>query len=541
MKNKIQNKIQIQTENVLSKNKNRLQQFVVLLLVMILLLTGCSGGNYSSTPTIDGKSLEDSSRALDELNVQKVVTTQAEKYKKHYQNGLYYEDLSKVNKELSEKYKQALRKEWDEYMKKNIPLLADMSYALQTEIEYVKADAKAYAEGKKTAEEIVTNPNSIMKMKIRLFMFEDFRKNWDYELASDKMQSELVEEYFNKKYIEQGVGYFDFVMKEYYPSVLNKYSIEEIEKNLDIMDLLDEEKTTTEQAMFKTHFADDFENHKIFIRRGLIDSERGKAYSKALGEKYNLEFYKDHEGWFRAKKYPEIHFDAIWISNEGDKEIIISDHFQTAMVQYLINKRLEKIIKEAGLEDRVVFLVTAESQTATEYSLARKPYDFGDGFDEEFFLKEGYAGYVDVTLIYLDDKANRKNNLKREELEKQDEEFLKKITESILKPLHQQIHFGFSKSTTYREGSLGDGSTEPHIYKYYVNDYDRKVIVDLFKRYPITEYERMPDKPGLGDVFSLQYITRAETPGFHYLDIFGEKGEHWNLGGYYMQEYEKNH
>ena len=55
-------------------------------------------------------------------------------------------------------------------------------------------------------------------------------------------------------------------------------------------------------------------------------------------------------------------------------------------------------------------------------------------------------------------------------------------------------------------------------------------MIDLFKKHPITERKRRKNDLGLAGALSLVYETRAETPGFHYLDIFSDMEEDYYSG-----------
>lgn len=135
-------------------------------------------------------------------------------------------------------------------------------------------------------------------------------------------------------------------------------------------------------------------------------------------------------------------------------------------------------------------------------------------------LAQGYHGEVCVTLIYLD--TEMPNELEYEE----EKEYIARIKSDLFKkilfPLHEEICFGTGEQINANGDKEISWVKDIYLEAYKVSDYDREVIIDLFKKYPLTEREEKPDL-GMADIDSPLFRARAETQGFHYLDVFGEQ------------------
>ncbi len=519
------------------------KQKIAAIVTASVLLLGCTEGNGL---VIEGRDLVNTANLLDQQVVDNVILSQKEKYTRHFQNGLYFEDLSKPQKELNQLYKKHMRKEIDAMIAGKAPKWKDVPYVLQTEVEYVNQDVKDYVQGRVKAQDIIDNPNSMMKVSIYLFFFSNFDEK-EYPKFSWTL-NEFLEIDFPYKYTDKGVEYVDLRVRGYDPKVLEHYSIEEIEKADSVALLLENEKTTLQLMGGKNPFFYDK------ISGPYLDGPIGEGVYKyqhevyqggphytifnllRLKQKYHTDFYEEVGGWIRAKKYPEILFtyNINWDENSPDYEKgkLYGDYFKAAMYQYLANEKLRKLIEDAGLSDRVVFLVRMNDEFEEE---GRKPYDSSEGFDKDHFLSRGYKNYATITLIYLEIEG--KEHYKKEGDNEWDAQphhpfqewfdynkFIHACRKDILLPLHQDIKLGGY------EYYGGRSFKDVHLKVYHVSDYERRVIVDLFRKYPLNECKPHPKPESIGSVFSTQYTQRAETQGFHYIDIFAELVSDWASG-----------
>lgn len=188
------------------------------------------------------------------------------------------------------------------------------------------------------------------------------------------------------------------------------------------------------------------------------------------------------------------------------------------MYQYLANERVRRVIEEAGLSDKVVFLVTTEPWSSDDDTVQSEPYNFGEGFDENYFLKTGYKGEVSLSLIYLD--SEKPEDLDYEEEEDYTIQLEREMYSKIIFPLHEELRFELGEYVDRNGNEKFGPYKDVYVKIYNVDDYDRAIIVDLFRKYPLTEREQKPNL-GMADIFSPRFRARAETQGFHYLDIFG--------------------
>lgn len=235
-----------------------------------------------------------------------------------------------------------------------------------------------------------------------------------------------------------------------------------------------------------------------------------KKNIRLLEEKYNKEFFYYIYGFnYAPKDNPDLYFSTYYY----EEDPIINDVYLGIMYQYELNKYIRKMIDDAGLTDKVLFLVTTKPYEDIHNKVVNtnfQKYDFKKGYKPLDFLRNGYNGYVAVTLI----------NLKKEE-----EKINYKALQDLAFKIDELVGVGIHDERVEDENRKPKIKSKTkwinlYVYYYDIDDYDRKVVVDLFKKHPITQHDKAKSVLGLADIYSLSQVTRAETPGFHYLDIY---------------------
>ncbi|MDO5062198.1 MAG: hypothetical protein Q4D77_03420 [Peptostreptococcaceae bacterium] len=494
----------------------QIQRILVMLMVSLLLLTGCSNGN-SGDLIIDGRSLYERSRQIDELYIDSYTELQKEKYRRHYDPKLYFADLKRSGQELEEKAYQY----WDNKIRYAIqtefPMLKKAPYILRTDVEFVNEAILRYQQGELKADEVFRDPQHTMRIKIELDMFVDKTSKKDevqrqYQmLYKQKIAKELIE-----GYMDNNVEQVEFWGNIYNKEALKEHSIQELSQEKQIQSILDP-KGYKEEGIFylKTPYyesniardGEEFDEYDSYMS-GELDWATSDEVIQALSDKYKIPFFQKNGIWFAAEEYPDLFFMVDEsIVEPKTKPVNIEDYFLSTLYQSILNKHVERIIEEEGMSDEVLFFVSTEptGDQYTENNACKVRRDCRT-IDEKKLLKKGYGSVeVGITLIHMTDSSVVDEEATKEKL--------RGITTRIdeLVDLHDTpIDFAWENL---------------YIYEYMLGKEEQQIAKELFKQYRMTERWRREDPPGIGDVFSLYYITRAETPAFHFLDIFGEKRE----------------
>lgn len=208
-----------------------------------LLLVGCA----EEEQTIDGMNFGAENERIKTIRQMEFEEEHKEKYLRHFNKEVYDEDWTSIEEELNAKFNQDLRERIDFLMRTKALNLEKMQYILKSEVEYVREDMKKYRDKELQLSEILTNPKSIMSMKIYLYGFSDpikVREGEQFESYywESFVKAEIASEIMNP-YPRDGVEVFEFYFKLYDEELLDKYSFEDITKENDIDLFLAEEKT----------------------------------------------------------------------------------------------------------------------------------------------------------------------------------------------------------------------------------------------------------------------------------------------------------
>lgn len=483
-----------------------------LCISLLVLLTGCGEGTQQ---VIQGADLLESSKAIDEQNIEDVIANQKEKYTKHYQNGLYFEDQSKYQKDLNLEFQKALRQEIDQAIRTDPEIRLDpahFSYILKTDIEYVNESVRQYSEGKISAQDIIFEPDHIMQIRIQFYGFED-------KIYKDGERSEQIhfeDVFFEPRlrdYIHKGVENVEYWGMGYHTDVLKRYSLDDIEKQNDIpLFLKDKAKVLMTSVFLKNYFGDTkvVDEGFVVIPGGEV-GEMTHDYefiTEKLSQKYNIGFYRKGFYYYAPEERPDLFFRASFPSQDQE------DYFLSTLYQDILSKKIHQYLEQEGLSDRMTVFVEVEpdGDAFNDGGVSRRTYDMSKEMNEEEFLlngPQGYNGSVHVILIDLDTG---------------EDPLSKERKDQIMNTIRGWIDGDYEYKPVVGGTAVAEGGfRNVEIKRFEIDDYGRKVVVDLFKRYRLTERNRRPDDLGLDGVWSDIYDKRAETPGFHYLDIFAKE------------------
>lgn len=487
-------------------------EYILIFIMIAFIIMQAFSELGSNRVVIEGGDLVVSSRKIDELHVEQIREKYQKKYTRHYKDGLYFEDLKKSKEELNAKYNQYLVEKMDTHLKTQ--KLHDMKYFIKSYVEIVNEDVKKYSKGEISAQDIFENPEeTFMRVNVKLYGFVDKEKinkyKEHYKNSYDVKNAVLVipnllQDYYDKK----GVEYVSYWHTIYDKEVLNKYSIEDLKKEQHIERLLSQVSFPLAQTNEIRDYYDVNEalkEREFEIYGGIYTPEEDKKETEKdiqiLKNKYNMDFYQLNRAWYAPKDNPDLFFANLYEER---------DYFLSTMYQHILNRRIRKILEEKKIGDKIVFLVQVEPDKDRDGNKGTSWHkcNFGEGFDEDKFLKEGYLANTQITFIYLKGKD--------EEL---DYEAMRTMYSETAKMLYSKE---FDEQNKY---TVSGRVLIPHMYFYVYNidDYGKKVVVDLFKKHSTTERTITVVNQGLAGIWSLKYKTRVETPGFHYLDIFAEK------------------
>ena len=381
--------------------------------LILLLLSGCGAGAGSGDFIIDGRELTLSSEASDTLYEMETVRSLKDKYSRHYQNGLPFEDLSQAEQELNEHFYRSFQEQIRKALDAEAKALKKAPYLLRTRVEFVRSEVKKYARGKRSAEEILRDPDSIMGIKMEYYAFvtEKERRQEPVYLAYDQMERKILGKRLYHDYVKQGVEQVEYWATLYDAAELEKIPLKQLEKepypfvalgsDCVIFDSSAYLKTPYVNSLFRENRFDWEEN----FRETIYDRGIGVYTTRRLEEKYKIPFVFRGGDWYSPAAYPELVFDVAWAEGEEEKTLW-EDHFLSVLTQHLLHEKIGAILKELGLEKDVVFLITVRStdDIYDEENPYAKPYDCSK-LNEEEFIKSGFEADVRVIFIYLQETS----------------------------------------------------------------------------------------------------------------------------------------
>lgn len=229
-----------------------------------------------------------------------------------------------------------------------------------------------------------------------------------------------------------------------------------------------------------------------------------KAFLKA---KYNEEFVWNGVGYnengsvsnlYSPKRDLSLKFMTNYSVERGDK-------YRTVLAQRAMYEEIEKIIEEEGYGGKIAHLTTPDARYLEEskdlVTFDMESYDMSKPLSNEEIIDKVFRGTYDTSL-----------NLMLDENEEIDYIKLKKICERIA---------ALCPTTYQKKRDFGTRNISL-IYFYRLSEEHRQIVVDLFSKEWCTEnYYR--EESTLANMWDNMVRERAETTGFHYLDIYGTK------------------
>ncbi|MDO5096767.1 MAG: hypothetical protein Q4D65_09410 [Peptostreptococcaceae bacterium] len=479
---------------------------------MALLLIGCEIPVESDDGVYSGRNFVQEQDRYERDQKAELIISQAEKYRRHYQNGLHFEDFSKEQKELNKVFEKYLKDKIQQLMDEDEENMKGSPHILKTDAVFVNEEVKRYKEGKATAEEVVSKARNIMSMRMEWYPFiKESDEPIEYSFSIEDFIEKKIQPMLENDYIYAGVEHVEFWFWSYYDGILKKYPFEEL-YDKDIPKLLRKENDFVHQNgnFLVTPFARKTSEGGFFLVT-VKTSLKDRDYTlKKLKEKYNLEFEQYNDSWYMPKGRPDLLFEVECdVHDKYDKEYW--DYFLGLMYQDMMMKKLRTLVDEEGLTDDILFSITTDTISPINTFQRKDPnsYDMSqfdkDTFDVSHFLKKGYMNSARINLIHL----------KRKD-EKIDYESLQKLIFRI----HDETTLGMEDYIGSDGSSLTSDLKAINIFFYDVEDYERKVLVDLFQNAPLTERTGLSSD---SESFSV-YAERGNFPGVHYLDIFAIEG-----------------
>ncbi|MDO4719095.1 MAG: hypothetical protein Q4A78_00390 [Peptostreptococcaceae bacterium] len=502
----------------------------VVLLSLLLPLSGCEAVRPQH-PTIEGMDLERMGKEYDQKVVQDNIRRFKDKYQRHFAEGRYFADLSEAKKKLNEEYNLYLKAQMDKVFPE--------PYILRMEAEFVNSEVQAYAKGEKTLSEILQSPGeNILSLKGQFFGFRKNPRKEPYQ--EEDMPEYMLFEKLAQEYVKEGVDFIEIWVNEYPQTLLEKYPLEEMNKQENLfLYLKGEPRKILSGYLMKTYYDGGY-NYKLgeppisLVRSGMTDKPYpgGREYPKhpiteedetpefvirdnlyALQKKYNMEFFHITLNYYAPVAYPQMYFLSLhnyYLNNPNDPEGF--DHFLGLYYQHLLNEKIRPLLEEEGLAEEVLCFVQTEPadmefRKGMPVRTIREPYPFGkEGHTKEDFLFGGYSGWAHLNFLVLNtpQKSVDIGKVKRV-IEKLDP-----IAGIRRRNLEQAVE------------NPALGGRNLRIHSFLIDEYGKKVVKDLFRRHPLTERDNNPAL-NFRNVFADTYDIRSETEGFLYLDIFAEK------------------
>lgn len=452
----------------------KLSKLKLVLIVLSLLITGCSSNN-----SISNYELIENAKKEDALIAETNKALMKELMDRQYSNKLYLGDFEAVNAELIPQYIQQLD---DTYFSK-----LGYSYFYEKDIQFYNDSLQRLKNNELSIQEVLESPEKhLRKMDIELYTFIPMKdRSAESLLEFDKHMIKLGE-----VYAENQVDY-EIVWRVYDEDALDGIGFEKIKT-------LDEPVIPLEQTGLLL-------NNSLYSNEYLLDYEnKSKPYGEIFSEdvvnlnnKFNEEFIylgndsiEDNADMFAPIDDLSVEFEAIG-SN---------DAYLTLIAQKKLSDEIYKIIEEEGAKDYIGAFVIGNDFEKREFS--SKSIDMSEPIDNIKFLNDIFPYKYDVSLIYM--TSNEED-----------------IDYAILKNISSKINLLLSR---YHEGDETMKNPINLFVDFYILEDESEIRLAIKLLYENRLTDRwLGYKRGLAYLYADMYIRRSETEAFHYLDVYGEK------------------
>lgn len=446
---------------------------VIPVALLAITLAGCSSGG--STTTMNSMDAKYEAGLKDAVRLAELKLTREEELERHYGNGLYYVDFEKEEDEINMKFAE----KFEEVYKSKITNLDYPIHAVAN-MEIMNDSLQKYRDGEITFEDIYENQViHVRKAKIRYYLFGDLSINEGFS-AEDNY--ELLASSFTD--IAGGLPYIDtFVVDKKHKSSIyempqmdyKEMAIYLDERNIDFDALI-----INGNGYHSSSFDDDvlsrlqnkYNEDFIFIK---IDDDP------------NIDRFNDMNALCIPKRDPEIEFYAH----------TMRDKYFSTLTQGIIGKRMNEIIDEFGLSDRVVqftFYDTRDDYREEDERISGK-IDTDAITDSKKFVADNRSGYYETTFFYLKDRG-----------EQEDEKLLNELT---------------SKAFFSMKDKQGNSVIIVDYQVFQISENNRKLVVDVFRDEIYAENYFREGISSISEALATRLVNRGESEGFLLLEVFG--------------------
>ena len=457
----------------MKKNMPPIKSKIIIFIVFLTILTiskGAMSSRNNSGDSIDiaGMAEESKKQRLELMEDNRAVYR--DEMERMYTNGLLFEDLDEVNLRLN--------RELEDDIERAIGRNAQAPFFIKSKTVFYNASLKQVKEQGLTLSDILADPaDHIRDFRVYVCQFGE-----DYALYGK------VHDYW-MNLIKEGL----------------------IESHQDLIELGFDSKAlrvkSKEEWANSENFLCDMRQYHATLAHGneTFFSSITKEELSELKKKYGEEFYYTFErGQDGHDVYAPVRDNSITFT-----KIITKDKYLTVIAQEYMYNAVEAILKEEGLADRIAHITFPRSSfNISSDTISCSAISIKTEQDKKNFLNDVYIGDYNINLIYL-----------QEENEVVDYDALKRIAERVLNIINRQA----------KGGKEADERDDLYVHFYTVSKEDRAVVKALFERDKITEsYFR---EETLANMFTDMWLTRTETDGFHYLDVYGDRADFGLRGG----------
>ncbi len=447
-------------------------QLVILIALIVLLTTGCSGNTaINEIPSID--EMQENAEADLEKTIEENRLKDEELLERHYGHKYYFEDYGTLPEDVNEYFNVKLSErangitDSEVYVDANIELFNDSLYALK--------------EGALTIEEIYENKTKYVK---------DYNVDFFYVLKEDEIwgNGDIVSDYKEAYYDE-------------FTRPMKKMPINEYNFRLAYLKPAVAKEINVENTNFISLNKFILEVYKSDVGTGGIYrvSSDYKAAVEYMSKIFNTEFifYKFPNsyfatGYYAPKDNPELHAEM-----DVQNGYMNSGVMHVVQAQDFMNKEVDKILMKHNAESFIGYLNFPESPYQT--SILSEGYDMTN-IESIDFLNNVFSGDYEQSLYYI--------------LE-EDEEIDKELITDII----------YDIQTIVKDTDENNLRQHVFVYFYRMNKNSKKLTIDLFRKNALCSRELQVNDGGLGNIYSNMHVTRVDNEAFFYLDNMGKAEE----------------
>jgi len=445
----------------------------LITLALMVLLSGCVSP-HSEDKGVEIGNVVEYNKEKEKIELENTIANEKERLIEAYGDGIYVEDYSEIQKKLDD--------QCNEYLSMLAELVEEVApYWMNGHVVLSNRGYKEATDNDYDFEWIVSNQPEILDVvEIELYSFANgFSVTESIDFSSFRTIDEFLDERISFEHIYK-MGIFD-------DDVLERIDLESLDSISDGNNRL---RHILEHNVIDSYYLRPFGRIGTEIKASTkYPHKNAKNILEILEERYGIEFelseraipvseesdvYVGKPFTFNPKFNPELRF----VYNYGNET------FSSVLVQYLLSVKMDKALKEVGLEERIGYFIGDTKFARDDFvlnlsSIETDPIEYLNNNPIE----------ADIGIYYLISSDDGED------------------VETLMKLLYE-----------FTNGINSNSFNTTYVLPYNLQDQYLETAIQLFDESRYSENYFRDDGFGEGWI-----IIRNDSECFNFLDVFGEK------------------